>query len=604
MKKFYFIKASLLSCCLFFAAAANAATPTTPDVEGYFGYSGDSFIAYWGLSEDASAYLLNVFSLTDESVEKSVEFTSLTAPANWTVTASEMHHYTDGKDYILLKNDGDGVLFYNPDGVIDYFDISGLSIGFNGDDVTDQNSCSLRFELFDNSGQRIGYTVTSGYAFSLLPTISLETAWGERLPENLCGVRISVVRSEQQVKGEIALTSASFSHKKRSFVTENFETADNMELVENLDPEGIYYYYVVAKNDDGLSKPSDIVKVDGFLPTSATYHTDVTPTSYTARWEPVAKAEVYYINHYQMVSVEGENGRLNVIKETFSGSTQGSIDEPVSVESLDGLCDNEGWSGYTLIAAPGMVGAGSGRRGSAVIYTPRFDASADGGTYQVHIRAKGNPGEKLNIIRQNKYEWIDGVPTAIMQTVVFGEDGWVDEVLTMTDGDDNTYMSLEETAGGMAQNPFLIDEFTVSVSSENGGFTQKYLTRRYTEGKENTSYTFTGLEPGGTYAFEVIPAKLDTRGDEMMAEKSELHIVELDQEASVTLPGEDGSVAWQDGKLVSTLNSPVDAKVYDLSGRQVKTVLIPAGSAVTDFGLPNGVYVVRASKYAFKIAVR
>ena len=606
MKKFYTLcTATALAATL--TTGAMAAVPSTPEVEGFIYYTGDTFTAYWGSVENADKYILNVFSKSGEDVEKSVRFNSLTAPENWTYTSNGLHTGPDNQNHLLIENDGDGVYFFSPNGVIEDFTISGLSIGFNDDDITDANSCHLKIDLYDNSGYNWFHVETSGYAFAKLPSINLPQALGE-WPENVAGVRISCGRTADQTKGKIALTSATYKVQERDYVLSNYETADNIELVDGLDPEQVYYYYVAAKNEEGTSNPSDIVKVDGFLPVSATYNNNVTESSYTAEWDPVPKALVYYIDHYKLIPSTDTN-QLNLFKDTFSGSKEGTVDQPVSVESLDGLTDMTGWSGQNMIAANGMIGAGAGSYTSAYLDTPRMDLSANGGTFNVRVKAKGTPGDKLTIWNQGKYEWdiIDGqfVTWGFSGTVIFGEDGWVDETVEITRGDEFSYLTFEagKTDGSKDQDPFLLEEVTVSVPGEGAAYDRVFLTRKYTEGKENTSYTFTGLEAGNTYGFEVQAAKFSTQGEEETSAKSTIHIVTLLGQAAIQLPGIDGTVAWNNGALETNFPEATSLNVYDLSGRLIYAGSIPAGHSVTAMDLTSGIYLLRVGNKTVKIAI-
>lgn len=603
MKKFYSLRSAALSLAVAMTAGASAAVPQTPDVEGFINYTGSTFDVYWSPISDASSYLLNVFSKTGDVRETTTTFNSLNAPEHWEYVSSGMHTAPDG-NYILLKNNGDGVFYFNPNGVLEDFVISGLSIGFNEDNVTEDNSCIIKIDIYNNSGYAWYHASVAGHAFSVLPTMSLKEClsfW----PDNIVGVRISIERDDNRPYGEVALKTATTSAYDRDYLVEDYETEDFLLTVEGADPEEVYYYYVAAKNDDGLSAASEIIKVDGMLPVTQMSHSNVGNTYYTAQWEAVPKAQVYYINHYKLIPQSSTDGYVTIFQDTFANSTQGSREEPVSVESLDGITDNAGWGGATLIAAPGMIGAGSGRYGSANLDTPRFDASDNDGIFQVHVKAYGTAGDKLNIINQGKYKYVNGVPTGIMETLVFDDNGEIDGMVELDMGDATTFVTFEESASRGLQNPFLLDNVRITTEAAEGeNFEKRYIERRYTEGRENTSYTFTGLEPGGMYGFEVQTAKLDDKGEEVQSSVSALHTVTLLTEAAVQLPDADGTIAWNGSSLEANLSVETLAVVYDMSGRKVASKLLPAGSSVTDFSLSKGFYIVRVAQHAYKISVK
>lgn len=212
-------------------------------------------------------------------------------------------------------------------------------------------------------------------------------------------------------------TGRSFTYDpvQKDVVVENTEYT-----VSDLNPAE-YYFYTVKSHNSKQTVESPLQSVI-YLPTPVVLDaTDITTDSYTAHWEPVAKATHYEVRNYFLAEVKKDYPDYPVISEDFSLVTDELTEatDPFSPESLgnqDEYFDDLGlseydWFGRGNTVCQGMVGCDALNSDNInYIASPEVDLSHNGGRYVVKVKAYGRVGDFLCIYDYN--DMVYGNPAA------------------------------------------------------------------------------------------------------------------------------------------------------------------------------------------------
>lgn len=270
-------------------------------------------------------------------------------------------------------------------------------------------SISKEFAFYDNDWHDVSFVTSGGNSYSavkvspqycingiLIDSLSVETspdlfpAPEAYQPRTANGVSFTALWST--VKGATAYILDVYTKNgdTKEYVLQNDTVKYTLKDVQNLDADKTYYFTVRATNGTATSDYSneiEVVKVVSELEApTATAATNVTSTSFTANWEPLADAESYLVNIYKRSKMTTE-GPVALIADDFSKVTKGTMDN-VEYGSIDGNLDDytkaPGWYGDSHAFAKGMIVL-SPWSAKATLTTPFIDLTNNGGQVQVKL---------------------------------------------------------------------------------------------------------------------------------------------------------------------------------------------------------------------------
>lgn len=562
---------------------------TAPSVTGYSDYTGDSFVANWSALSGATNYYLSVYSPGANNVDVSQDFSTINQtdgkintdnpnyPAGWTVNVSSNGEtdvvYYDSKNHVALDATGDYISNENIKGGNITSFVVNASL-FNAENITQATSSVFKVEVYDKSGELSVTGQIESLYFASQTSLDLIEAF-QSTPANVGYVKLMLIKDDGKI-GDVAINSITYSYKAPEYVLTDYQTTDTSYKVTGLDPDKEYFYYVKADVDGAKTAESYIIRVNEFLTPTALSASEITNNSFTANWERLPKAKAYTLQAYKY-NKSASSSETTILKDTFSKATEGTIDSPVSVTSADDVTDVAGWTGRNIIMANGMLGASAGRfpRNLSYLQTPTLNLSGNGGKYKIQIKAYGTAGDYLSLYIVGSMIDTDGDGTAeTLNThkATFDENGYVEETWEMTDGTETAVISIEEST----LKQFLVDEITIT---SEGAADREVLTPVAIADGNQTSYTFTDLEEGGSYGYEVTGVRSDDYGYDENSETSNLVMVEL------TTSGINGVEADVDGKpvvavdgktIIVTLPEAMPINLVNLNGF-VQTIQGKAG---------------------------
>lgn len=586
-----------------------------PEVFGFSNYTGESFTARWGMCQSATHYLLNVYHINNELFDLSQNFSEVNHadgiinveepnfPFGWRVVEGadaelDVVLEDNGTPRILLDADADYVLGGNTETPIQSLVISAGIV--NAEGITKENSSIFSITLYDDQfNEIIGGNIENLY-FTMSESIDLFNDAFGFIPENVYNMKISIQKSEGREVGDFVLKDIKYSCNGRDFVLMEEPINTTSCKIEGLNPEWAYHYYVVGTNGTVRSEKSEIVVVDGFLSPELSEPTDITDTQYTANWLRTPKAVKYQINNQRIEEVE-EGEEFSVLSDNFDLCTEGSMDDPITVESLDAYTKQKGWSGARFLVANGMIGADYGVKtgpyyNPGYLETPILNLSPNGGRYKVHIKAYGIPGDYLSIYRVGYV--VDG-KLNIHATPTFPADGYIEDTWVMEDGVDQMYLSIEPKQ----MKRFFLEEFTISQELEEGGLVYIPENSVIVDGQDNTSYTFTNLLPGATYGYEVFAIRHSAYGQEEISEGSGMQVLDLAVADGIESVNQPTFRTDALGRLHVHCEGGETISVYSLEGKTLQQ--FQAESGEQKIQLPaSGLYIVKVADKSWKVVVK
>jgi len=530
---------------------SSATTPANelsiPEIGDYTGYNGRSFVANWGAVEGATKYLLNVYSDGD-LIEKWAELNNTTLPADFYTNV----YLNEERQTFCLEKSGDFLEVSLPEGQFKSLRMQAKQ--YDNEGVTDENSAIFRVELYNTGGERIIYGDGNANYFSTNSTLDIFEAFGMVIPEIHTAV-ISLVTTDERNVGKLSVEAIGYSYNDANYLYYNKEVSGATKFkVLGIDAGLTYFYNVRASDGSNTSRKSADKCVDGFLKPVAKAATGVDATCYTANWGETAKAWDYDVYNYL---VETRTGAFDspIFSDNFDKAAIGSLDDPLSVSSLDDYTAQKGWQGNKLCIAKGMIGASQGSnvappRNYNYVQTPVLDLSAADGVYTIHakFRTQGK-AETLNVYNTaNIIVDENGKQSLNIHAVEIPESGEWEETWTMDDGRADMRLSFEPKNF----NTFFIDEITITQVVDGETVVYTLVDQQNVEGGSTTQCTFTDLTPGASYAYRLTAHRYDYYGYEQTSDFSDYQLVALpEQSAGIT-----------------TVENTIDGAIYDLQGRR------------------------------------
>ncbi len=603
MKKIYFLFSLLV------VTVVSAYAATTPTVGYPENYTGTSFKATWS-DTGASKYLLSLYTLGDNMVSFDETFADVNQkdgkldtanpniPAGFDVDiaangTTEVVYYNN-RNHILLDANGDKVsTTLMVGGNMSTCKISANLVNASG--ITKDNSSIFRISRYDKEGQLISYGEVEAYYFYLKEELDINEAFGYKAA-NVGKVVFEIIKEDGHSTGDIAINTIQYDYAAPEYLFQDKEVENTFYVADHLDAEKVYYYYVKAQ-DDETSEMSNIMYVDGFLNVNALPATDITATSFTANWEYLPKALGYYLQPFRY-DVEQETKAKTILEETFSKSTQGTMDEPVSVDSpADDYTDNPGWTGAQMLGAQGMLGANNGSRFAlAYVHSPIMNLSAQGGKYKIHFKAHGTAGDNIAV-----YHYGYATSQSDIHRSTIDADGNVEDTWEVSDGDSETVLSFEESK----MKKFFLDEVTITQEVQAGEVTTVVLDPINIVDPKTTSYAFTGLEGGKKYGYTVTGWRNNDLGIEVTSETSSLVYVDLGTATGISANtiAEATQVSLNGNTVTVTLAHPMPIYLFTLDGCTRQTVNGMVGINTLTLA-PGQIYIVKVAGHTYKVICR
>ncbi len=373
-------------------------------------------------------------------------------------------------------------------------------------------------------------------------------------------------------------------------VINNDETTNLYYTVTNLDPDGYYYYSVKSKKGDKTveSPLQTIYYVPVPLINGAK---DITDDSYTATWEPVAKATKYEVRNFFAAEVPVDYPQYHIIAEDFSyvNSEITQATDPQQPENLgnqaaylDGLTHVNGWIGQYNTLCQGMMGCSAIVDDYAYMVTPALDLSNNDGNFQIQLKAYGKVGDQICIYDFDNFT--PGMPEAMAEFEPItpgsgeGTPGYFEGTLNLTGGTVTKRLVL--MTNGM---PWMLDEINVLQDLKQGDMLSRMLDEQFVNAPQ-TEYTFTNLKHYDVDTFYyTVRAVSEDPNYYYSGEMSNYIKVQL-----VT----DGINTPLASSNLPTLEP--SQEVFDLNGRRMTP-----GTA-----LPKGIYIIKKNGKNEKVVLR
>ena len=258
-----------------------------------------------------------------------------------------------------------------------------------------------------------------------------------------------------------------------------------------LDPEGEYYYRVRSHNVYDFAGTERHHALGVAAPVLQP-PTDVTGTSFTARWKDAPKAQNYIVTKYIAESMESAMPDYTIFQEGFS-KCEGDSDfeslSPLGNKSLgwlDDYTDMPGWTGINNYAAQYLLGCGDY---SGVLISPELPVNPNRGSYKIYVDGYGNYGDQLRLECTLSGHFI---------TLPFEEDGHVAALLEIESAVFGDRIKFSTTAFGQ----FALADFNVSQNVETGDILRIYQ-EQYDVKAGVERLTLDNLDADNIYAYKV-----------------------------------------------------------------------------------------------------
>ncbi len=324
----------------------------------------------------------------------------------------------------------------------------------------------------------------------------------------------------------------------------------------DLDPEADYYYRVVAQRiglrSDSKYQRAFVIAAPELLEAS---NVD-SRGSYTANWEPVAKATGYQVNNYGAVTAQ-KDGMFTILEEEFSRVdskadpfSPESLDNYFDITSFDDYADNKGWTGLGNVIANSCVGVMESYYVSSTLSSPALFLA-------------NNDWTRITLVA---YGEADGTMTMrygdFSVTLSFDKNGMIDGYLDLEISGSGNTLDFYSTD----YNAFCLDYLKVEQDVKAGDACF-FLLSSQEVGPDVTSATFSSLADTGydDFAYDVV-ARYESDGATALSQSDKFMLVNLESGesrlyASITsiLSTFGDNVAGEEIGRYSITGQPVDS---------------------------------------------
>lgn len=490
-----------------------------PTVYGATDFTADGFTAHWAPMDNATHYLFSLFhnekNPVSHTYDYSESFESLkngSLPDGWSYTSTsgnqpELYTNTDGKvpSAIMFKN-GDVITMPDNDGTFTSLSFSLIE-------------CKMPRNAEDLWGTEIFVDLWNGINWTNFTTIQVDAdEYGDQLIHEIDWSRFikqdkykctSVRFRITGLQDDCAFGLTDFKWSTQSTSTTTYDIRDQrvndtQYTVSQLDPNTDYFYTVKACNDESTSPSSNAVEADGLATPVAYEATDVNHDSYTAHWQPVAKATGYEVNNYDVFVAPDDVNNYVVLNEDFSkiADTGVSIDRPFAFQNSnyqklgDNMVYRQGWQCLWGGYADGcFVGTGmTDYNISGELLTPSLTLSNDNGRYHVRITARSMLKEDV------LYVYSQASDNAMQCNL--SPDEWRTFDADITGGQLNDIVTITSAY----HYPFIIDDIKITQNLKAGDKVFELLSTSGIVDAEEEEYTVSNLKQPSvnhTYAYTV-----------------------------------------------------------------------------------------------------
>ena len=588
-----------------------------PEIGAPTEYKGTSFVANWQKLDGKVSYMLDVYTLDKKnpvtanedfsqinSKDGKIDLTQPNYPEGWQVLVSNAGNkdvqMVGNKKCVLLDGHEDYILSPLVNGAITSFTMDLDYVNATGE-VTEENSSVFFIYLFDASGN---YITGGGLSASILKEYNhLEVFYDlfQRHIDNVGAIMIGVDKKSNGQNGDVVVKNLELTYAPKVAHLDNVPTPEHQFLVENTDPENVYFYRVSASADGIRFTPySKTQKVD-LLMTPQEAVVDEGDNYYTASWQEVPRADKYVLWNNRITLVESD-GAFTALSDQFDKVKEGTMEAPQSVNGLDGLTELNGWTGNLFLTANGMIGADNGsfrpRPNPGFLQTPELDLSGNGGKYTVHIKAYGKPGDYLSVYRVGYV--VDG-QLNIHATQEFPESGCIDEEWEMNDGVKGMRLSIEPRKMGR----FFIDDISITQNRKKGDIIKMDVAEKAIMEAGDKSHTFEGLDNNQLYGFEMCAVHYDENEMEIVSPMSKMQVIDLSTVTGIEAAqnsSADVQFSLEQGQLKLNLAKAAPIAVYGANGKLAARLDGKVGE--NTLTLSGNVYVVKVGSSTFKVILK
>ena len=580
----------------------------------------NSFTANWQSVENASSYILNVFSykMTDSGTEKAtltesfeglvplsstskrnkyIDFENSELPEGWTLAVTsgsvrQLYTASVANDLTSIHS-GEIALAFDAEGdsiVTPLLSAPASKLSFWIKNANGNGSVSVY--AFDGTRwEPIGQVETVYY------TNGGTVEYTNEIPVGCIQFKLIYTDNSPEMNSPTAIDDISITYggevKTRDYLVSEKSITATSEPVSGLTPDTDYFYTVKSTDGNETSLESNIVDVFAFAgelkkPELKDF-TDIEPGQYTANWNSVVGADGYALyNVYTHIAQQNEPAKV-VLYENFDAFTGGTIDLPVDdigTTNYDEYTTVPNWKAVFGCWTDGMLGGIS-------VTTPAISMSNTNG-FTIKARIYGAKGDKINFNNLGNSE---------KEMRILTKEGYND--ITITFGQNSEITQIEIY---FQQNDYMkemyIDEFTITQDLAQGdqfSYDYDYL---LVEGRRTNSYTFTELPQawGDQFAFRMSAyAIADNKA--YQSEWTELTNVPISAGISSTTLDENGvKIISATGHTVIRLSQAQEINIYDLQGRIVWQQQGEEGDNTVT--LNPGLYLLRCGNYCAKFVSR
>lgn len=444
----------------------------SPKLESATEYTNGGFTANWQTVRGADQYLLSVFS---ERITSDEDIVACSLPG---------HTFTADNDTIETDYNGGLIQTF----VIDYDVLS-------DEDFTSEHVSIGTFGFQGWDGFKWSNDLFYGYCNKR----HREVDYNDELAGNYYKIRIISYNMDNHIVRFNSINYTTTTPTERIYMLKDKVVEGTSYVVDGLDPEEDYIYYVVARNSEtGLTSgdPTSCTKAYSLPAPVVTEATDISRRGgYTANWEVTPKADEYLVENYAVYTATEEEPSHIIINDDFSAIDFGgaTADNPyyaynTSLNEIEGGTNQAGWYVYLGAFIDGAIGAmGIPEYGiGGEVQTPEFSSHNNDGVYDVTMTCQGTSGDYLrvaNLANVGGYILLDGT----WQTFEFSLDcGQEHDILGFASYD---------------HNDFFISDITITTRLQSGEEVHTYLSKQYVEGQTNTSARFSDLQKDDNISF-------------------------------------------------------------------------------------------------------